>query len=256
MMEIVVLGSGNVATHLAKALYKHGHVIKQVFSKQSANAFALADAVKADAISELSNLDPRADLYLIAVSDTAISQIISEMPEITKGIVVHSSGATPIEVLQRFDKTGVLYPAQSISKQLEIDISLIPFGIEANSLETADLLFNLLSPIAVRIFSCNSKQRLALHVSAVLVNNFPNALFSIAQQILERENMDFDLLRPIILETASKVQNHLPTDVQTGPAARNDIGTINRHLQFLSYSNELTQIYQHLSDFIIKSRHK
>lgn len=255
-MEIVILGSGNVATHLAKAFRKHGHPIKQVFSKQSANANALADAVKAEPISNLADLDTGADLYLIAVSDAAISQIISEMPEITRGIVVHTSGATPIEVLQRFDKAGVIYPAQSISKHIEIDISLIPFGIEANSLETSALLFNLLSPIATGIFSCDSKQRLALHVSAVLVNNFPNALFSMAQKILESENMDFDLLRPIILETANKVQNHLPTEVQTGPAARNDMDTINRHLQFLSYSNELTQIYQHLSDFIIKSRHK
>lgn len=255
-MEIVIIGSGNVATQLAKAFCKHGHPIKQVFSKQSANAKALADTVKAESISNLSDLDLEADLYLIAVSDTAIAQVISEMPEIKKGIVVHTSGATPIEILQRFDKSGVLYPAQSISRQVEIDIKGIPFGIEANSSETSESLFNLLTPIATRIFSCNSKQRLALHVSAVLVNNFPNALFSMAQEILERENMDFDLLRPIILETANKVQNHLPTEVQTGPAVRNDFSTINRHLQFLSYSNELTQIYQHLSDFIIKSRHK
>lgn len=255
-MEIVIIGSGNVATQLAKAFCKYGYPIQQVFSRHSANAKALADTVKAESISNLSDLNLEADLYLIAVSDTAISKVISEMPEITKGIVAHTSGATPIEVLQRFDKAGVIYPAQSISKQVEIDIAGIPFGIEANSVATSELLFNLLSPIATRTFSCNSKQRLALHVSAVLVNNFPNALFSMAQQILERENMDFDLLRPIILETASKVQNHLPTEVQTGPAARNDLGTINRHLEFLSYSNELTQIYQHLSDFIIKSRHK
>lgn len=255
-MTIVILGSGNVATHLAKAFCKHGHIVKQIFSKQSANAKALADAVNANYTANLSDLYQNAELYLIAVSDAAIAQTVVGMPEITKGIVVHTSGATSIDILHRFCNNGVIYPAQSISKQVETDISLIPFGIEGNSAETNERLSSLISSIAPNIFACDSQQRLALHVAAVLVNNFPNALYNMATEILKRENLDFDLLRPIILETANKVQNHLPSEVQTGPASRNDIGTINKHLQFLSYSNELTKIYQCLSDFIIKSRHK
>lgn len=255
-MTIVILGSGNVATHLARAFYSHGHKIKQIYSKQSANASALAETVNAEPVSNLPDLEVGADLYLIAVSDTAIGDVVSQMPDITKGTVVHTSGATPLQVLDRFTHYGVIYPTQSISKQVELDITGIPFGVEANSEETSRLLIDFLSSMARNVFSCNSDQRLALHVAAVLVNNFPNALFSIAQQILERENMDFDLLRPIILETANKVQTHLPSEVQTGPASRNDMRTINRHLQFLSYSNELTEIYQHLSAFIIKSRQK
>lgn len=255
-MTIVILGSGNVATHLAKAFNAHGHIVKQIFSKNSANAKALADVIKADSISTLDDLDRDADLYLIAVSDSAIEQIATDMPEVTKGIVVHTSGATAIDILHRFHKNGVIYPAQSINKHVEIDISLIPFGIEANSIESSNILSDLMTPIAPHIFTCDSKQRLALHIAAVLVNNFPNALFNIAKEILERENLNFDLLRPIILETANKVQNHLPAEVQTGPASRNDLGTINKHLQFLSYSNEVSQIYQYLSDLIIKSRHK
>lgn len=255
-MTIVILGSGNVASHLARALYHNGHQIIQTYSRQSANARALADAVNAIPISDLKDMDCNADIYVIAVTDTAIPQIIADMPEITTGTVIHTSGATPLDVLNRFTNYGVIYPAQSISKQIEIDMSLIPVGIEANTSETFQLLTDLMTPVTPHIFACNSQQRLALHVAAVLVNNFANALFNMAQGILEREQLDFSLLRPIILETANKVQNHLPSEVQTGPASRNDLGTINRHLQFLSYSNELTEIYQHLSTFITKSRQK
>ncbi len=255
-MTIVILGSGNVASHLARALYHNGHQIIQTYSRQSANAKALADAVNAIPISDLKDMDCNADIYVIAVSDSAIPEIITDMPNPTKGIVVHTSGATPIDILNRFSKYGVIYPAQSISKQIEIDMSLIPIGIEADSKETSLFLSQLLTPITPHIFPCDTRQRLALHVAAVLVNNFANALFNMAQGILEREQLDFSLLRPIILETANKVQNYLPSEVQTGPASRNDLGTINKHLQFLSYSNELTEIYQHLSTFITKSRPK
>ena len=255
-MTIAILGSGNVATQLAKTFAQNGHQIVQVYSKTSANAYALADVVKANGISNLSELQVDADLYLIAVSDTAIPQVIAEMPEIERGTVVHTSGATPIDVLSRFPKNGVIYPTQSINKQLDLKIGDVPFGIEANSDQTLEKLTALASSIAPHVFHCTSEQRLALHIAAVLVNNFPNALYQMAQEILEREKLDFKLLRPIIFETANKVQNHLPAEVQTGPASRFDINTINRHLQFLSYSNELTQIYQYLTDFIIKSRQK
>ncbi|MBL1407794.1 Rossmann-like and DUF2520 domain-containing protein [Sphingobacterium faecale] len=255
-MNIVIVGSGNVATHFAHTLYRNGHQILQVYSRQSANAKALADAVEAESTTTFCDLSIDADLYIIAVSDQAIPNVIAEMPDIKKGIVVHTSGATSLGVLHRFSKKGVIYPAQSISKQVNINMSLIPFGIEAGSDQVYQTITDLIRPISPHLFPCNSEQRIALHVAAVLVNNFSNALFNIAQQILEREHLAFDLLRPIILETANKVQNHLPSEVQTGPAARNDLGTINKHLQFLSYSNELTEIYQHLSNFIIKSRQK
>lgn len=255
-MKIVVVGSGNVATHLAKAFSQHGHQIIQIFSKTPAHAKVLAEDVLAQTITHLRDMDKDADLYLIAVSDSAIAQVVSQMPEIKSGIVIHTSGATSIEVLNRFNNFGVLYPPQSLNKQIELDISSIPFGIEANSPATRQILWSLMKPLSQEVFDCSSKQRLALHLAAVLVNNFSNALFQMANDILRSENLDFELLRPIILETANKVQKHLPAEVQTGPASRNDLSTINTHLQFLSYSNELTQIYQCLSDFIIKSRQK
>lgn len=255
-MKIVVLGSGNVATQLTKAFAKHGHKIIQVYSKTSANAKVLADAVSATAIANTSQIDTTADLYLIAVSDAAIGQLVLDMPVTDHGIVIHTSGATPLDVLSKFKNHGVIYPPQSISKEIDLDIQAIPFGIEANTEKSLAQLFSMLRPLAPKTFACNTKQRLALHIAAVFANNFPNALFQMANELLEHEQLNFDLIRPIILETAKKVQTHLPSAVQTGPASRNDNNTINTHLQFLSYSNELSQIYQYMTEFIIKSRQK
>lgn len=251
-MNIIVIGSGNVATHLAKAFHHSGNKIKQVYSHTSANAQALADVVSAQAIDTIDHIASDADLYFIAVKDSAIPEIVRQLPQSISGIVVHSSGATSIEILQKFGKSGVIYPPQSISKEVALDLSLIPFGIEGTDTETTETLLQFIKSIAPKSFLCNSQQRMALHLSAVLVNNFPNALYQMAETILNKENLSFDLLKPIILETAQKVQNHSPKHVQTGPAARNDLNTINNHLQFLSYSKELSQIYQHLTDFITK----
>lgn len=252
-MNIVIIGSGNIATHLAKSFVNQGHDIVEVYSKTSANAKTLADAVYAYTFTTtFESLNLKADLYLIAVADSAITDVIDELPDSIEGLVIHTSGATPLDILAKFKAYGVIYPPQSINKNIETDLSKIPFGIEGNTKEVQDILFNFMQALAPKTFICNSKQRLALHISAVLVNNFPNALYQIANDILQKENLKFDLIKPIILETAQKVQTHLPELVQTGPAIRNDLNTIDKHLQFLSYSKELSEIYQILTDFIIK----
>lgn len=255
-MKIAVIGSGNVATHLAKGFYQLGHTITQIVSRHIEHASALAHIVQAEAAIDPEKLASDADLYLIAVSDSAIGDIICSIPAAIQGLVIHTSGATPLTALNKFNRYGVIYPPQSISKAVDIDLSTIPFAIEANNNENTTVLLKLMQGVSAKTFCCNSEQRLALHVAAVLANNFPNALFQAAAQILEDQHLDIGLLRPIILETAQKVQHHHPKDVQTGPAVRNDINTINRHLQFLSYSDELTEIYQNITDFIIKRRQK
>lgn len=251
-MKIVIVGSGNIATHLAKALYASQHTITQIHSRTLANAQALANVVNSEAITELQQLNRNADLYVIAVSDNAIHSIASELPKPIHGIVIHTSGATEMEVLSKFENYGVIYPPQSINKEIETDLSSIPFGIEGNNTEVFEILYTLVKNIAPKTFPCNSKQRLALHLSAVVANNFSNALFQMAYEILEAENLDFELLKPIIAETALKVQNHTPMQTQTGPACRGDYNIINKHLEFLSQSPEEHKIYQLLTDFIIK----
>ncbi|MGN0002409.1 MAG: Rossmann-like and DUF2520 domain-containing protein [Sphingobacterium composti] len=251
-MKIVVLGSGNIATHLAKALYASQHNISQIYSRTLANAQALANVVNSQATTELRAINIDADLYIIAVSDSAISSIATELPKPNHGIVIHTSGATQMEVLSKFDKYGVIYPPQSINKEIETNLSLIPFGIEGNNAEVFNVLFTVVQNIAPKSFACTSKQRLTLHLSAVIANNFSNALYQVAEELLAKENLDFELLKPIILETALKVQDHSPTITQTGPARRGDYNTINKHLEFLIQSPEQHKIYQILTDFIIK----
>jgi predicted short-subunit dehydrogenase-like oxidoreductase (DUF2520 family) len=251
-MNIVIIGSGNIATHLAKTLYATNNKILQVYSRTLANAQALANLVFSDTINELTQINTEADLYIIAVSDSAITAITAEIPKSLKGIVVHTSGSIDLAILNDFKNSGVIYPPQSINKEIETDLSLIPFGIEGNTRQNFEKLFSLIQAIAPKTFACSSQQRLTLHMSAVIVNNFSNALFLMAKEIMEKENLNFDLLKPIILETALKVQNHTPLHTQTGPARRGDYNIIDRHLQFLSQYPVESKIYQVLTDFIIK----
>ena len=225
-MNIVIIGSGNVAHHLGNGLQKAGYHIKQVYSRNKANAIALASTLKTEFTDNLSSIDKSADLYIVAVSDHAIS-------------------------LARFTNYGVIYPVQSLSKDVQHDsLDHIPFAIEANNDVNTEHLLAIMRPVATQVFPCDSSQRLALHVSAVFVNNFSNALFTIAYSIMQEADLPFDLLKPIILETAEKVKNHIPKDVQTGPASRNDLETIEKHLNFISGKPNWVKIYQHLSQEI------
>lgn len=253
-MNIVLVGSGNVATHYAIACYAQGHRILQVYSKTRTHAETLAHVVFAEATNDISTLVQDADLYLIAVSDEAIPQVVGQLSKELSGIIVHTSGATPLSVLDDFAHYGVVYPLQSLSMHVDTDISNVPFAIEASDNSTQAILLKFTKSISAKSFLCTSTQRLSLHIAAVFVNNFPNVLYQVAHKLVEQQNLDFELLRPLILETAQKVQTHLPHDVQTGPAIRNDQQTLHAHLQFLSQYDGLSEIYQELTTLITKSR--
>ncbi|MCS4225184.1 Rossmann-like and DUF2520 domain-containing protein [Sphingobacterium sp. BIGb0165] len=253
-MNIVILGSGNAATHFGQAFQELGHRIVQIYSKTKANADALAFALHCPSTDQLSQLQRDADLYLIAVSDQAIPTLVETIPQDLNGIVVHCSGATDLNVLERFKNAGVIYPPQSLSKNKIIDFSAIPFCVEGNNEGNTTVLLQLAHTFSTRSIYCNSKQRLAIHLSSVMVNNFSNILYQFAHELLEEHNLSFDLVRPIILETAEKVQNHVPITVQTGPAIRGDEATQQKHLKFISNKPDLQQIYQLLSRQITKRK--
>lgn len=253
-MNIVILGSGNIATHFAHNFHRQGHHISQVYSKQKANAQALAFAVEAEAIDDLIAVRKDADLYVLAISDAAIIPVIEQLSSTLAGLIVHCSGATDIDVLQKFGQYGVIYPPQTISKNQKTDFSFIPFCIEGNSMATCNRLMELMLAIAPKSIPCSSQQRLAIHIASVFANNFSNVLYQISQDILEKQGLTFDLIKPIILETAQKVQTNLPKDVQTGPAIRNDRITIEKHLDFISNQEDWKQIYQLLTQEIVKRK--
>jgi predicted short-subunit dehydrogenase-like oxidoreductase (DUF2520 family) len=251
-MRITIIGSGNVATHLAAAFKNAGHRIMQVYSRNMQNAALLGYHVGAEAIDDLSHINPETDLFIISVKDDAIVSIAKGLAKYGK-LTVHTSGAVSLGALSAITpKAGVFYPLQTFSKNKEIDFFTVPLCIEGIDEEITDQLEQLAQTVSNRVYRVNSAQRKVLHLAAVFACNFPNYLYDAAQQLLEKQQMDFEMLRPLILETAKKVQDHLPGEVQTGPAIRDDENTMAAHLQMLNNEPALKSIYELLSQEIIK----
>ncbi len=251
-MRITIIGSGNVATHLAAAFKNAGHNIVQVYSRDLHNASLLAYHVKAESIDNLYQINPETDLFVIAVKDDAIEAIVSALAKYQK-LIVHTSGATDLQVLLKYTQNaGVFYPLQTFSKTKEVNFNTVPLCIEGADEQITSQLNELAYTITQNVYRIDSAERKTLHLAAVFACNFPNYLYYLSQQLLADQKLPFDLLRPLILETAEKVQEHLPASVQTGPAVRNDEKTMDAHLQLLHENPELQQLYKLLSQGIIK----
>jgi predicted short-subunit dehydrogenase-like oxidoreductase (DUF2520 family) len=249
-MNIVFIGAGNVATHLAIAYKAMGADIVQVWSKDYRNAEILAALTKAIPVKSWEDLDQTADCYIIAVKDDAIPEVASHLEEV-RGIVVHTSGATPIDVLRSAGTGyGVLYPLQTFSKSKAVDLKSVPFCIEGNTIETLEKIAALAHLLSESVAEVSSEQRKVLHLAAVFACNFTNHLYHLSSEILQQHDLKFDLFKPLILETAQKIQTAPPVSVQTGPAVRNDLSTMGKHLALLNGSPQLQEIYQLLSDSI------
>jgi len=252
-MRISIIGSGNVATQLAAAFKNAGHRIVQVYSPNMQNAALLAYHVGAEAIDNLSQVSPDTDLFIISVKDDVIGSIAEKLAKHDR-LIAHTSGATDLQALLKFTpKAGVFYPLQTLSKNKEVDFLTVPLCIEGTDENITTQLVDLARTISNNVYRVNSAQRKILHLAAVFACNFPNYLYNVAQQLLAENEMGFEMLRPLILETAQKVQTHLPAEVQTGPAIRNDENTMAVHLQMLETKPELKTIYELLSQDIIKN---
>lgn len=252
-MNIVFIGSGNVATHLAIAFKAMGADIIQVWSKDSRNAEILAALTKAEPISSWASLDQTADCYVIAVKDDAIADVASHLQDV-RGIVVHTSGATAIDILQGTGTGyGVLYPLQTFSKSKAVDLKNVPFCIEADRTETLEKISALAHLLSAAVTDVSSDQRKVLHLAAVFACNFTNHLYHLSSELLKEHDLKFDLLKPLIMETAQKIQYAAPVQVQTGPAVRDDQQTMQRHLDLLQSHPDLQAIYEMLSNSIKKT---
>jgi predicted short-subunit dehydrogenase-like oxidoreductase (DUF2520 family) len=251
-MRITIIGSGNVATHLAAAFKDAGHSIVQVYSRDMQHASLLAYHVKAEPVDDLKQLNSETDLFLIAVKDDAIDRIAKELAQHNK-LIAHTSGATSIETLLQYtSNAGVFYPLQTFSKTKEVKFRTVPLCIEGANNEITSQLEELARTVSNTVYRVDSEKRKILHLAAVFACNFPNYLYYAANQLLQQHDLDFNLLRPLILETAEKVQEHLPADVQTGPAIRRDEKTMTAHLQLLAGNADLQDVYEQLSQLIIK----
>jgi len=237
---------------MSAAFKNAGHQIVQVYSRDIQHAQLLAYHVKAEAVDKLSRVNAETDIFIIAVKDDAIPVVAQQLAVYNK-LIVHTAGNTSLAALKQYAAaSGVFYPLQTFSKVKEIDFSTVPLCIEGASPEIELTLTELAGTISNRVYKINAEQRRQLHLAAVFACNFPNYLYYIAQQILDKQKIGFDILKPLIKETADKVQNYLPAQVQTGPAIRNDENTMEEHLDLLSNEPALMQIYTLLSQGIIK----
>jgi len=251
-MRITTIGSGNVATHMAAAFKNAGHSIMQVYSRDMQHAAMLAYHVKAEPVDTLNAISPDTDLFLISVKDDVIGDLAQKLIKHGK-LIAHTSGSTSLDELLRYTpNAGVFYPLQTFSKTKELDFRTVPLCIEGATEDLTKRLEELARTVSNNVCRVDSLQRKILHMAAVFACNFPNVLYYAAGELLREHNLDFNLLRPLILETAEKVKNHLPKDVQTGPAVRNDEKTMSAHLQLLAQKPELQQVYELLSQLIIK----
>ncbi len=252
MIKVVIIGSGNVAQHLISAFKKADSIdLIQALARKRESLFHLLDSELI--INDYAQL-VEADIYIICVSDNAITEVSTQLP-FQNRLVVHTSGSVAMEELSNRNRKGVFYPLQTFSKNKEVNFREIPICLETQFESDYQILEKVAQSISKSIYEINSEQRKSLHVSAVFVCNFVNHLYEIGSDICNENKVDFEILKPLIQETANKIISLSPNEAQTGPAKRNDNQTINSHLQFLSNYNQ-KEIYKLLTKSIIDNGKK
>ena len=255
MLRVVFVGAGKLAYHLAPAFHEVGIQITQVYSRTEATARRLATRVQAAPVTHYSELDLAVDLVVLAVADDAIESVAASLsvlvPEDRRPLVVHTSGGTPTALLgAHFPRYGSFYPLQTFTFDFTPDFSTIPFCLYSSVKEDLELLEGIARKLSSRIYYLDDQQRQTLHVSAVFVNNFVNALYRGAYQLMEEDQIPLELLEPLMRVALKKALEDHPDRVQTGPAIRGDHQTIDRHLARLEPNADLTEIYKILTDYI------
>ena len=247
-LNIVIVGTGNVAWHLAKELQKKEQNILQVYNRSIEPAVALSRRLKCEFTTQIEDIDRNADLYILTVKDSVIGEV-SACLNLKNKLVVHTSGAIDQNTIKH-KRRGVFYPLQTFSKEKKLNFKNIPFCIEASKSEDYDTLMRLATLLSPMVYNIDSHQRKVLHVAAIFACNFSNYMYMISDEILNKENIPLDILHPLIKETASKISKHKPKDVQTGPAIRKDKSTVDAHLNYLKEGNNY-DIYKILTKNII-----
>ncbi|MEM6684801.1 MAG: Rossmann-like and DUF2520 domain-containing protein [Bacteroidota bacterium] len=248
MVKVVILGAGNIAQHLYTVFEAAAEItVIQVYNRSEKALGYFQNVPVTTNIKELS----AADVYVIAVADDAIASVSNKLP-FTDRLVVHTSGSASMHVLHKKNRRGVFYPLQTFTKGVAVDFTTIPICLEAREKADFTVLQTMASAIGSASYKISSEQRRALHVSAVFVNNFSNHLYRIAHEICEANNVPFQILHPLIQETANKIDSLTPYMSQTGPAKRGDQKTIDDHLAKLDKDIH-KEIYTLLTQSIAKT---
>lgn len=271
-MKIVLIGAGNLATHLGKALHAAGHDMLQVFSRTMQSAETLASLLDAEPLTDIAQVRDDADVYIFSVKDSALVQLVAQLcrheadglgedgavkalRKAKKGeherVFLHTAGSMPMSVFEGMAQHyGVLYPMQTFSKQREVDFSVIPCFVEANDEFAQKQIEGLAREISGRVYQLSSEDRKYLHLSAVFACNFANHCYAISQELLEEHGIPFDVMLPLINETAAKVHEMKPKDAQTGPAVRYDENVIDKQSKLLENHPHFKKVYDSMSKSI------
>lgn len=250
-MRVVIIGAGNVASVLGRRIQQAGHEIIQVISRSLENAQVLANELGCSATRSFSEIDKTGELFLVAMSDAALNDL-KEKFNVGDKIVVHTAGSVNKDVLKDVSSNyGVIYPLQSLRKENHNEAIVIPLLIDAINDYSIQVISEFANSISSVVSYTQDEQRLKLHAGAVLTNNFTNHLYCLASEFCEKENVDFTLLQPLIEETAMRLKDFSPCDVQTGPAARKDVATLDKHLRLLTPHPKLRTLYLRMTDSIM-----
>lgn len=253
MASITLIGSGNVSWHMGRGLTNVGHKINTVYSRNLSNAKTLADLFpECSSTDQLDFSKSISELFILAVSDDSLEEIVSKIQIPANAVIVHTSGSNPMEVLNKFSHFGVLYPIQTFTKEKEINISEVSFGLEASDNITYEKINSVALSLSKKVQHITSEQRKGIHIAAVFACNFSNHLFSVSESILKKEGLNFSLLESLIKETVTKALEIGPLQAQTGPAIRGDEETITKHLDYLKRDPELQKLYRIFSERIKK----
>lgn len=248
--QIVVIGAGNVATHFSHAFADAGYVITQVYSRTIDSAHILASQFGVGCTNNLSLLCTDADIYIFAISDDALFDIALDL-KLKDKICFHTSGTVPMDVLSPITKNyGVIYIPQTFVKHIAMDYSCLPFCVEASNGITLDILKTMAASVSTTVYTLNGEQRRYLHLASVFANNFGNCINAMAQQIMEEHNLPFEIIHPLISETAKKIQYGNLWNLQTGPAKRGDVKTLDKHRYLLADNPKFLEIYNLLTKII------
>lgn len=252
-MKTAIIGAGNVAWHLGKALQAAQHEVVAVYSPTPAHRQELAKALQtAKALSSLNMRDTDAELILIAVPDAALAEVAAQMQVPAGAVVAHTSGSQPLAVLQGIPgaRSGVFYPLQTFSKSKPVEFKTVPILLEATDSDALRALKHVAGSISEQVYEVSSDKRKQLHLAAVFACNFTNHLLGISRELLQRADLPDTLLQPLIQETINKALQHPPFDVQTGPAIRHDQNVIAEHLKLLQEQPLYQQVYQLITQSI------
>jgi predicted short-subunit dehydrogenase-like oxidoreductase (DUF2520 family) len=252
--KIVLFGAGNLATNLALALKKEGFDILQVYNRTVSHGKKLAEKVDATYISDLSKLNPVADLYIISVSDSAIKSIADKV-HLKDKLIIHTSGSMDIDILQRASSNyGVFHSPQTFSKSKPVSFRNLHIDIQANNKRSEEALVEFAGILCNNVHVVNSEQRKIIHIAAVFAGNFTNFMYSIAEDILTGNDLPFDLMHPIIKKTSENSKYKDPFKRQTGPAVREDYEVLANHRKVLAKYPQYRAIYDLISKNIIKHK--